>query len=74
MSAYRCPVCLVNWPHSSEYGKCPECGEVTDFCSNVDPLEASEAKSRKSHADFERWLDDNNRRDPVEILERQIAA
>lgn len=74
-NAYRCSICAVDWPYDSlEYQTCPECGEQTSGIRDANPIDAGEARSRKRHAEFERWLDNNNRRDPVEVLERQLAT
>lgn len=69
MSAYRCTNCGTSWPFRTEYKTCAECGESCDGIQ-ADSIDEAEAKSRKNHADFERWLDEHNRRDPVEQLER----
>lgn len=62
MSAYRCTICAANWPPEADYSKtCPECGSETSYVYNADAMPADEARSRKNHADFERWCEERGR-------------
>lgn len=74
MNAYRCPMCLVNWPHHSLYQPCPECGEQTSAIRDIEPIDADEALSRKRHADFERYCEDRDNRRFADELERLKAG
>ena len=69
VGTYRCSPCGVSWPKHSDYAVCPECLTKTDSLTD-EPINEAEAHSRLTHARFERWLDDNNRRGPAEQLER----
>lgn len=61
-SSMRCSLCGENWPPSTDYQVCPECGERTSpFAMATPTMTAEEAKSRKAHADFDRWCEENDR-------------
>lgn len=69
MTAYRCPLCLINWPHTSEFQPCPECNTPTETFTNSDPIDMKEALSRKRHADFGRYCAQRDAAgDPLEAL------
>jgi len=54
MAAWRCDLCLTNWPMTTEFKTCPDCQQRCSGMSNAKPLTIDEAKSRKAHALFER--------------------
>ena len=64
-----CHRCKTRWPNSDDYRRCPEC-ECSTTLSPLVSIGEKWALSRKNHADFERWLDEHGRRDPVDELER----
>lgn len=68
-NSLRCSACCVQWPDDPEYRPCPECGGKVWNCASA-PIDRADAHSRMTHSKFEKWLDANNRRDPVEVLER----
>lgn len=70
MPAFRCSRCSTNWPFISDYQPCPECGEKTDSIGNAESIDEAEAKSRKLHADFDRWYDEREGKQLAEELER----
>lgn len=53
-SSRRCPACKVDWPNDQEYARCPECLRVT-FVMPCQSIALAVARSRKAHADFERF-------------------
>ena len=56
--AYRCSICGTDWPLTGAYNECPECQEPTGHIGDGKPLSAQEAKSKKLHAEFERFYED----------------
>jgi hypothetical protein len=74
MSTYRCNPCSTNWPPTTEFQDCPECQARTAFGRNADPIDLSEALSRKRHADFNRFYEDREAKrlaDEIERIEQQ---
>lgn len=65
----RCTGCGACWPNDTEYGSCPECEADTYVSRSNEPMPEDEAHTRMTHARFERWLDEHDRRGPVETLE-----
>jgi hypothetical protein len=57
----RCAMGCETWPDDDAYKLCPTCQEPTRRCRNVRPLNPTEARSKKNHADFERWCADHDR-------------
>jgi hypothetical protein len=53
----RCSICAANWPDEKDYQPCPECGEQTDRISEIIPMDADEARSRKRLAEFEAFME-----------------
>jgi hypothetical protein len=51
----RCDLGCASWPDELIYGKCLDCGEPTTRYSNLTPMDADEAKSAFSHAQFEEY-------------------
>ncbi len=74
MSAYRCSNCAVNWPPTSEFQPCPQCESKTDMIGNTDPIDVSEALSRKRHADFERYYSARSATHVGDELEQLIQS
>jgi hypothetical protein len=70
MSALRCAACKINWPNRHDYVKCPVCQKHTLNAWLGTPIGDEEAHSLKCHAEFERWLDEHDRRGPVDKLEQ----
>lgn len=54
MSARRCSTCNYYWPHTSEYARCPTCGERTDSLADTRPMSRDEAKRIAARAEFDR--------------------
>ena len=73
-TAYRCTICLTDWPPDGHYLTCPECREPTRPSWQQQPLEAREALLRKRWAEFARYQerrgDDEGLRPEVSILEQ----
>lgn len=53
--ALRCSTCSLAWPRRREFNTCPECGDATWVSTTSEPMPEPEARSRKAHADFERF-------------------
>jgi hypothetical protein len=51
-------MCGVNWPHHSDYEKCPVCLTSTDTVVRGKPITFSEAKKLANEAEFERFYSD----------------
>lgn len=70
----RCTTCLTNWP--LQYEACPVClGEMRG--SSEEPILHADAKSRASHAAFDRFYEtreEARRKLAVEGLERDLGA
>lgn len=67
--ARRCSMCAVNWPDASEFTYCPECGDDTSRIREIIPIPYEEAKSRRLHADFERYYEKwDEEHDPARLL------
>lgn len=71
--ARRCSLCSYDWPDERDYKVCPSCGEKTDRCRDVTPMDEEEAASLKSHFDFERFYEDYDERMPAERLKPSKA-
>lgn len=52
MSARRCSRCALYWPNSTDYAKCAECKETTDFFPYASPMSDEDAVSRVAHVKF----------------------
>jgi hypothetical protein len=53
----RCEIGCEDWPDTLEYRICPRCdGETTRF-SNLRPLSAEDARSIKSHIEFNAYYE-----------------
>lgn len=64
-ASFHCHVCDVSWPPDrDEYLPCPVCSGKT-WESNREPIDEHDALSRKRHAEFDRWCEQNNRLDPT---------
>lgn len=68
MPAYRCSVCSVNWPATSDYLLCPECEAATTRFSNIRCIPIKKAKSLRLHAEFERFYEKWDAERPPERL------
>ncbi len=69
MPALRCSLCGTSWPNDShDFGSCPECEHPTSYMQNADAIETAEARSRKAHADFERYYTRTRLRAQVDEL------
>lgn len=66
--ARRCSICAVNWPDDKGYRYCPECGEDTGRIKDITPIDEDEARSRKVHAEFEKFMEKwDNTHDPERL-------
>ena len=79
MVCLRCELCGACWidakaADASDYDPCPECGADVYETSTSEPMPPDEAHTRMTHAKFERWLDEHDRRGPVEQLDRAVAV
>lgn len=73
-SAFRCPVCLTNWPPTGEFAVCPECRQETSPMSSPTPIPVGEAVSRKRYADFEVFYADREARLLAQDIDRMGVA
>jgi hypothetical protein len=49
----RCDAGCETWPDEAIYVRCPVCGEETERWSNLEPLDADEARTILLYAQFE---------------------
>lgn len=71
----RCSLCGITWPYvPRDYGTCPECGEKTDRFTKSTPISEDEARSRKAHAEFERYYREREERQLAEELDQLTGA
>lgn len=62
MPAARCTICALNFPLDEADGVCPVCDEaILDGIENAQPDDAAELASKVAHAEFERFLIENDR-------------
>lgn len=65
----RCSICAANWPDDKSYQPCPECEQETSRIRDITPMDSDEAKSRKLHAQFERFMEKwDETHDPARLL------
>lgn len=65
----RCSICAINWPDTNDFKYCPACGEDTGRIRDIVPIDADDARSRKLHAEFERFYEKwDSTQDPGRLL------
>ena len=47
MSAYRCSICALNYPYTTDYAYCLNCDEPTDPIRNAKPMPKDELQALK---------------------------
>ena len=74
MAALRCSGCGIDWPHDlRHYAACPSCEGRTSDMGLAQPIVAVDALSMKALYDFDRYLQERERR-ALEEFDRIVAG
>jgi len=71
VTAWRCEACLIAWPKTKDYVKCPQC-EADTYNSGSDPITESEARHLAFEAHYQRR--EKAREEQMAGLEAAAAA
>jgi hypothetical protein len=63
MPALRCPLGCANWPVNEDFARCLICDQPTTYRPLAQAMPAAEARSRRNHWLFDRWLEQHGRAD-----------